>query len=237
MENYILKTIENLLSKIDTPLDFVKPLAKLFAQFNARSSRQILCEIFQEIARLESSFGEVAEIVTQLNAWDRKRIEEPDYASRIDGFITATRLVAIEGETSDDPAPPSSRKVSDSPSVSKASGSPSVSKVSASSADQKANCSPAKPKPACSQDKTSQDVTASSPSVSIEQIFPILHNCLYFVHRSDDMAIRDVAVSCINAIMQRVSCLNDDEEFAELIVNCILPSCKLAIKAKNEVSK
>lgn len=207
----MLKTIENLLSNIDSPLEFVKPLGKLFSQFNSRSSRQLLCEIFQKLAQLEPSFGQVATIVTQLNAWDRKKIEEPDYASRIDGFEAATRLVSDEGSIQ-----------SETPSNAVSSGCKKLGQASTS-------------KQKTTSSKNEAETSQSRVSVTVDQILPILHNCLYFVHRSDDMAIRDGAVSCVNAIVQRVVRLSDEGEFKELVVNCILPSCKLAMKGKSEV--
>lgn len=186
-ESDTISTIKNLLSNVESPASFTKQLGRLFAQLNSRTSRQRLCEVFEEIARLDPSYETISVIVTQMNSWDKKKIEEPDYEKRMAGFTSAVSLIS-QGEEED-----------------------------------------------ASVDMDSPPTPPSNDSPPIDFILTILHNCLYFVHRSDDMAIRDGAIGCINSIIQRVAGCSDSEEFQELIVNCILPSCKLALRSKNEV--
>lgn len=92
--NNILKTIKSLLANVDSPRDFVTPLSKLFSQINTRSTRQSLCEAFLELAKVDSGYSsETCEILARLNAWNVKRLEEPDYDARLEGFSNAKLLV------------------------------------------------------------------------------------------------------------------------------------------------
>lgn len=92
--NNMLKTVKSLLAKVDTPRDFVTPLSKLFSQINTRSTRQCLCDVFLELANVDSSFSsETCEILARVNSWNAKRLEEPDYDTRLASFANAKLLV------------------------------------------------------------------------------------------------------------------------------------------------
>ena len=69
----------------------------------------------------------------------------------------------------------------------------------------------------------------------IDQIFPVLYNCLFYVTQSDDMSIRDSAGSCLLAIVKTVARDGNKKEFNELILSCVVPACKLALRSNNEV--
>ncbi|EDO33281.1 predicted protein, partial [Nematostella vectensis] len=169
-ENNTLRTIQNLLRNVESPSSFSKTLGRLFSQLNARTSRRSLCEVFQEIAKLEPHFEVIASIVVDMNSWDPKRIEEPNFEARVGAFSAASRLV-LRG-------------------------------------------------------------TGVLP---VDKLLPLLHNCLYFIHRTDDLSIRDSAVSGLHAIIRRVAAR--ETEFEDVIVNCVLPSVKLALRAKNEAAR
>ena len=92
--NNILTTVKSLLANVDSPRDFVTPLSKLFSQISARSTRQCLCEVFLELVNVDSSFSSKScELLTQVNAWNAKRLEEPDYDARLAGFANAKLLI------------------------------------------------------------------------------------------------------------------------------------------------
>lgn len=104
--NNILKTVQSLLANVDRPKDFVTPLSKLFSQINTRSTRQCLCDVFLELASVDSSFSSNAcEILARLNAWNSKRVEEPDYDARLEGFANAKLLVQQDALETDEILP------------------------------------------------------------------------------------------------------------------------------------
>ena len=104
--NNILKTVKSLLGNVDTPRDSVTPLSRLFSQINTRSTRQCLCDVFLELANVDSSFSsDACEILSRLNAWNAKRLEEPDYDARLEGFANAKLLVQQDALKTDEILP------------------------------------------------------------------------------------------------------------------------------------
>ena len=104
--NNILKTVKSLLANVETPRDFVTPLSKLFSQINSRSTRQCLCDVFLGLANVDSSFSPDAyEILVRLNAWNAKRLEEPDYDARLEGFANAKLLIQQDALKTDEILP------------------------------------------------------------------------------------------------------------------------------------
>ncbi|XP_022111823.1 small subunit processome component 20 homolog [Acanthaster planci] len=93
----ILHTVRNVIKLCRNPSDFLGPLSLLFYRLTFRQSRAALCEVFAAMAQNDPTLGEVARLMKQLNSWDRKHVEEPDYAYRLAGFKLANeRLVAME---------------------------------------------------------------------------------------------------------------------------------------------
>ena len=92
--NNILKTVQSLLGNMDSPRHLVTPLSKLFSQISTRSTRQCLCDVFLELAKVDLSYSsKTCEILARLNAWNAKRLEEPDYEARLEAFSNAKLLV------------------------------------------------------------------------------------------------------------------------------------------------
>lgn len=104
--NNILKTVKSLLANVERPREFVTLLSKLFSQINTRSTRQCLCDVFLELANVDSSFSpDACEILARLNAWSAKRLEEPDYDARLEGFANAKLLVEQDALKTDEILP------------------------------------------------------------------------------------------------------------------------------------
>ena len=92
--NNILSTIKDLLPNVDAPREFATSLSKLFSQLTSRSTRQFLCDVFLELSNVDSSFSpKTCELLSQVNAWNRKRLDEPDYDTRLAGFTNAKILI------------------------------------------------------------------------------------------------------------------------------------------------
>ncbi len=72
---------------------FIVPLARLFAVIKSRQSRVELTNIFDTIKKIDSSFEFMSQIVCDLNSWDPKRLEEPDYMLRLDAFNKLNSVV------------------------------------------------------------------------------------------------------------------------------------------------
>lgn len=104
--NNILKTVKSLLANVERPREFGTLLSKLFSQINTRSTRQCLCDVFLELANVDSSFSpDACKILARLNAWSAKRLEEPDYDARLEGFANAKLLVEQDALKTDEILP------------------------------------------------------------------------------------------------------------------------------------
>ena len=64
--------------------DVVADLVPFFGKMTNRLERKELGLILENAATLEPSLGFVAEICIELNAFDRKRVEEPDFERRME---------------------------------------------------------------------------------------------------------------------------------------------------------
>ncbi|XP_068083874.1 small subunit processome component 20 homolog [Anabrus simplex] len=88
---HLLSTLANLLSKIPDPDKYLRSLAPLFGSVSAAAPRKFLCEILERIAADSSddrkkALGAAARLVGEINAWDAKWVEQPDFSRRLDGF-------------------------------------------------------------------------------------------------------------------------------------------------------
>ncbi|XP_041354948.1 small subunit processome component 20 homolog [Gigantopelta aegis] len=86
VEENILQSILNLVSSVLKPEQFYRPVAKLFSVITVRQSRILVCDIFKTIGRRVEKYEQVADWVEKLNAWDKRRTEEPDYTVRLETF-------------------------------------------------------------------------------------------------------------------------------------------------------
>lgn len=96
--NSILATVKGLLANVESPVKFVIPLCKLFSWIEGRSTRQCLCEVFLKLSNIDPSFSfKASELLRQINSWDEKRLEEPDYDTRLAAFAEV-RACLEQGE-------------------------------------------------------------------------------------------------------------------------------------------
>ena len=66
--------------------DRLLALSKLFGIFNNRIARVILCQAIDIFATRDSSMKEIADLVTDLNAYDTRRLDTPDFDRRLAAF-------------------------------------------------------------------------------------------------------------------------------------------------------
>ncbi|XP_059834550.1 small subunit processome component 20 homolog [Hypanus sabinus] len=89
----ILQTIQNLLQHCAEPSSFLKPLGTLFSVIQNKLSRQMLCSVVQSLADLDGTLAYVTEIVTKLNAFDRRHLDDIDFDVRLSAFQLATSSI------------------------------------------------------------------------------------------------------------------------------------------------
>ncbi|XP_064627386.1 small subunit processome component 20 homolog [Lineus longissimus] len=82
----ILTTVANLIKKLDSPGRFIVTISKLFSTLSGRTSRNTLCHVMKAIAEKDPTYEKLATTVSNLSAWDKRRVDEPDYILRLDTY-------------------------------------------------------------------------------------------------------------------------------------------------------
>lgn len=96
----MVTTILNLFKRIDRPERHIRNIAPMFEQIAAVGPRKLLCNLLQVIyerccdAKQKSNLKRMVEIVSNLNALDRRWIEQPDYEKRLDAYKQIGELTA-----------------------------------------------------------------------------------------------------------------------------------------------
>lgn len=98
----MIDTITNLFKRIDHPEQHIRSIAPMFEQITAVGPRKMLCRLLHIIADRASlerktdkiQLQKTMNIVTELNAWDRRWIEQPDYEKRLDAYKQIGQLTA-----------------------------------------------------------------------------------------------------------------------------------------------
>lgn len=90
-----ITTIFNLIKNVDRPHVHLKQLSPLFAEVSYPSSRKILCQILDVISNksVDEEFKTNATLIGELNAFDKKWIDQPDFERRHDAFKTIQEYV------------------------------------------------------------------------------------------------------------------------------------------------
>ncbi|VDM37787.1 unnamed protein product [Toxocara canis] len=83
--NSLLLTVSRLIPAIEKPLAFLPFIVQQFSTIKVRSSRDALCQIVDSLAKCQQTEGRVIELlayISDLNAYDPRSIDEPDYERR-----------------------------------------------------------------------------------------------------------------------------------------------------------
>ncbi|XP_033739688.1 small subunit processome component 20 homolog isoform X2 [Pecten maximus] len=92
-EEDILTSIINLMASITNKSQFFRRVSTLFSNILYRKSRDLLCSILQMILTEDNDQSTLAELILELNAWDPKRTDEPDYMKRLGAFKNANEMI------------------------------------------------------------------------------------------------------------------------------------------------
>lgn len=89
-EEKVLKyvtTLYNLLQIVEDPSRHLKHLSPLFGYITHVSSRKVLCDSLCVLSKNgDKKMQQTAEIMTELNAWDKKWVDQPDFERRHNVF-------------------------------------------------------------------------------------------------------------------------------------------------------
>lgn len=97
----MVNTIINLFKRIERPERHIRNIAPMFEQITAVGPRKLLCQLLQIVYERcadeqKVHLKKLVEIVKELNALDRRWVEQPDYEKRLGAYKKISELVANE---------------------------------------------------------------------------------------------------------------------------------------------
>lgn len=87
----LLMTISNLLKVVPEPYSYLKQISPIFEQIQEVNHRKFLVKIFNQLVMNEHA--ELKAMVNDLNAYDRRWIEQPDYEKRLSVFHRLEEII------------------------------------------------------------------------------------------------------------------------------------------------
>ncbi|KFB50890.1 AGAP005033-PA-like protein [Anopheles sinensis] len=88
--------IMRLLKEISTPQQYLKQLAKLLETVKDVVSRRTILQMFANMAPLSPELTQISTLVHELNAMDKRWIEQPDHSARTAGYRSIDPMVAAD---------------------------------------------------------------------------------------------------------------------------------------------
>ncbi|XP_076059899.1 small subunit processome component 20 homolog [Oratosquilla oratoria] len=85
-QTQLLNTCVHLLYALKDSTKYLRPLLSLFSQVKGRLAREALCKAITVIAENHPCYQELAAAVGELNSWNLKMVDEPDYELRLERF-------------------------------------------------------------------------------------------------------------------------------------------------------
>ncbi len=96
-------TVSNLLEKVSDPERHIPDIAPMFQMMASVEPRKLLCRLLGRISKrvkdkdiaensLADELDTMVKIVNELNAWNQKFIEQPDYDRRLEAYAEVQRL-------------------------------------------------------------------------------------------------------------------------------------------------
>lgn len=90
-----VSTIQNLIKNIEKTETHLKQISPMFGYINHPSCRRKLCEVLGTLSTksADEKLKTAVEIIVELNAWDKKWIDQPDFERRHSAFKTIQTLI------------------------------------------------------------------------------------------------------------------------------------------------
>ncbi|KAK6627164.1 hypothetical protein RUM44_009641 [Polyplax serrata] len=82
----MITTVENLTKVIPSPSSYMRQIAVLFGILELKQARKVLINLVADMEKKEPELKEVGIMVQQLNAWDLKSVDQPDFEKRLDAL-------------------------------------------------------------------------------------------------------------------------------------------------------
>nr|CAD7588809.1 unnamed protein product [Timema genevievae] len=85
----LLTSVGNLISQVPQPHNYLRSLAPLFGTVSHTAPRKLLCLVLESIGKRcdgDKALVLGVHLVVELNAWDARWVEQPDFIRRLDAF-------------------------------------------------------------------------------------------------------------------------------------------------------
>ncbi|GJQ79470.1 hypothetical protein Trydic_g16323 [Trypoxylus dichotomus] len=99
----LMTALNNLLINVHEPETHLKQISPLFGEVTHISCRKILCQLLNVVAKKSHGhFVLIDEIITKINAWDSKWVNQPDFQIRTDTFKQVQSMILENSNTNSD---------------------------------------------------------------------------------------------------------------------------------------
>lgn len=92
----LVTTLKNLIAKVTDPENHIRFIAPLFNEIGLVAPRKLLCDVIEVICEHKEDLKIYGEMVKELNAWDPRWVEQPDFDRRLAAYKTIDGLLENE---------------------------------------------------------------------------------------------------------------------------------------------
>lgn len=91
----LLATVTNLVKHVEAPKIHLRPIQHLLGQISAAPARKMLMQLLVTVAKGDEGLKRNQAVLTELNAYDQRWIDQPDFQRRLDAFGEIYRMVKV----------------------------------------------------------------------------------------------------------------------------------------------
>ncbi|XP_058805534.1 small subunit processome component 20 homolog [Phymastichus coffea] len=91
----LLTTVMNLAKRVEKPVAHLRPIQHLLAQISAAPPRKMLMQVLDVVCKGDIALQKNLDILVNLNAYDKRWIDQPDFEKRLDAFMLIDQMIEI----------------------------------------------------------------------------------------------------------------------------------------------
>lgn len=91
----LLTTVINLSKRVEKPVIHLRPIQHLLAQISAAPPRKMLMQLLDIVSKEDEALQENLKILKNLNAYDQRWIDQPDFDKRLDAFKEIDQMIEV----------------------------------------------------------------------------------------------------------------------------------------------
>ena len=88
-----LITIKNIVTYCESTKAISAEMVNLFISIKGRNARGHLCDLFKTLSDKKGTSSKVSDLISDINAWDPKYVDEPNFERRLKGFSSFTAML------------------------------------------------------------------------------------------------------------------------------------------------